>query len=74
LYVGKSAGVATWYLWRHVVAICFLSLLSEVFCRFGPDPCVICDFADCFLCLFGGFISLMVVDSKKKPFTHSDNA
>jgi hypothetical protein len=41
------------------------SHLFEVFCRFGPDPCVICDFADCFLCLFGGFISLMVVDSNR---------
>jgi hypothetical protein len=28
LYVGKSSGVTTWYHWRHVVAICFLSLLS----------------------------------------------
>ena len=42
-----------------------LCCLFEVFCRFGPDPCVICDFADCFLCLFGGFISLMVVDSNR---------
>jgi hypothetical protein len=40
----------------------------EVFCRFGPDPCVICDFADCFLCLFEGFISLMVVDSNRFKF------
>jgi len=28
LYVGKSSGVITWYHWRHVVAIRFLSLLS----------------------------------------------
>jgi hypothetical protein len=50
LYVGKSSGVTTWYHWRHVVG-CFLSLLSvwSFFFRFDPDPCVICDFTDCFL-------------------------
>ena len=54
-------------------ARCRLFLVSAVclklfFFRFGPDPCVICDFTDCFLCLFGGFISLIVVDSNRFKF------
>jgi hypothetical protein len=47
---------------------CLCCLFEVVFFRFGPDPCVICDFTDCFLCLFGGFISLIVVDSNRFKF------